>query len=217
LRDRLPARQFWRFVDHDEALLAVASRAHAGTVQLETRLTDLDRAIEETLALATDLVASSAFIDLVSELWLARMVRSVANAAVPAYLALAYDGHVICQPRHPLDDGVMAEFHRHQQRDKGFGPALGPQAGTRAAQLFAACGYGVTSKRSDWRLDGADRAVQESMVCGWFDAVSELAALSRPALEDWRDQRLAWIADGHATMLVGHLDLWAVPPATAGG
>jgi hypothetical protein len=217
LHNRLPARQFWRFVDNDEALLARAVRAHSGTVQLEARLTDLDRAIEETLALATDLVASSAFIDLVSEPWLARMVRSVANAAVPAYLALTDDGHVTCQPGHPLDDEVMAEFRRHQTRDKGFGPALGPRAASRAAQLFAASGYGVTSKRSDWRLDGADRAVQETMVCGWFDAVNELAALPRPALENWREQRLGWIAAGISTVVVGHLDLWAVPPEVGGG
>lgn len=211
LSPRLPPRQDWHLIDDEPALLRDAAHAGTGTIHTQSRLANLAEAIEDVLAIDADLVVSSAFIDLVSDAWLDRLVRSAAARRLPVYLAMSYDGEIACDPRHPLDDAVFATFDRHQQRDKGFGPALGPMAGAAAARKFAAAGYEVTRGRADWRVSPAERDVQRMMVEGWFAAVSELKMLDRPALAHWRDRRLAWIAEGRVTMTVGHLDLWAVP------
>jgi hypothetical protein len=211
LSPRLPPLQDWHLIDDEPALLRDATRAGTGTIHTHSRLANLAEAIEDVLAIDADLVVSSAFIDLVSDAWLDRLVRSAVARRLPVYLAMSYDGEVACDPRHPLDDPVFAAFGRHQQRDKGFGPALGPMAGTAAARKFAAAGYEVTRGRADWRLARTERDVQRMMVEGWFAAVSELEMLDRPAVTHWRDQRLAWVAEGRTTMTVGHLDIWAVP------
>lgn len=211
LAPHLPPRQDWYLIDDDTALLREAAPAVAGTIRTHARLANLAEAIEDVLTIDADLVVSSAFIDLVSDAWLDRLVRGAALRRMPVYLAMSYDGHVDCQPRHPLDDAVMVEFDRHQQRDKGFGLALGPLAGAAAARKFAAAGYSVMRGRADWQVERAERDVQRMMVAGWFSAVSELDELDHAALAHWRDQRFAWIAEGRATMSVGHLDIWAVP------
>ncbi len=211
LSPRLPALQDWHLIDDEPALLRDATCAGTGTIHTQSRLANLAEAIEDVLAIDADLVVSSAFIDLVSDAWLDRLVRSAAARRLPVYLAMSYDGEVACDPRHPLDDAVSAAFDRHQQRDKGFGPALGPLAGAAAARKLAAAGYEVTRGRADWRLASTECDVQRMMVEGWFAAVSELEMLDLPALTRWRDQRLAWVAEGRVTMTVGHLDIWAVP------
>lgn len=211
LTPRLPARQDWHLIDDEPSLLRDAARVGTGTIQMHSRLADLAEAIEDVLAIEADLVMSSAFIDLVSDAWLDRLVQGTAARRLPVYLAMSCDGHVACGPRHPLDDAVFAAFERHQQRDKGFGPALGPMAAAAAARKFAAAGFEVKRGRADWHLAPAEHDVQRVMVQGWFAAVDELGILDRPAVAHWRDQRLAWIDEGRATMTVGHLDLWAVP------
>lgn len=211
LTPRLPPRQDWHLIDDEPALLRDATRTGTGTIHTHSRLANLAEAIEDVLAIDADLIVSSAFIDLVSDAWLDRLVRGTAGRRLPVYLAMSYDGHVECDPRHPLDDAVLAAFERHQQRDKGFGPALGPMACAAVARKFAAAGYDVTRGRADWQVARTECDVQRMMVEGWFAAVSELGMLDRPAVTHWRDQRLAWVAEGRATMTVGHLDVWAVP------
>jgi hypothetical protein len=210
LTPRLPPRQDWHLIDDEQALLRDATGG-TGTIHTYSRLANLAEAIEDILGTDADLVVSSAFIDLVSDAWLDRLVQKTMARRLPVYLAMSYDGQGECDPRHPLDDAVFAAFDRHQQRDKGFGPALGPMAGAAAARKFTAAGYEVTRGRADWRLARTERDVQRMMVEGWFAAVNELGILDPPALAHWRDQRLAWIAEGRATMTVGHLDIWAVP------
>lgn len=211
LKSRLPPCQDWYLIDDEPTLLRDAERSGTGTIHTHSRLANLAGAIEDVLAASADLVVSSAFIDLVSDAWLDRLVRAATARRLPVYLAMSYDGRVECDPRHPLDDAIFAAFDRHQQRDKGFGPALGPMAGAAAARKFAAAGYQVTRNHADWHVARAECDVQRAMVEGWFAAVSELQMLDGPSVSHWRDQRLAWVAEGRASMTVGHLDIWAVP------
>lgn len=211
LMDHLPGRQHWYAVDNEAVLLQDTSLATGETIRIESRLIDLADALEKVIALEADLVASSAFIDLVSDRWLDRLVDGLVAKSVPGYFAMSYDGRVTCEPRHPLDDAVIAAFGRHQLRDKGFGPALGPAAGEAAAAKFAAAGYAVTRERADWHVTPDETALQTMMVDGWFAAVQETVEIASDPLREWHEQRLHWIGEGVATMTVGHLDIWARP------
>ena len=83
-----------------------------------------------------NLVTASALLDLVSESWLAGLVRRCADNACGAYFALTYDGEVQWMTESAAgwridddpDDGLVRDaVNRHQRSDKGFGPALGPR------------------------------------------------------------------------------------------
>ena len=211
LTDRLPARQHWYAVDNEAVLLQDTKLATGETIRIEPRLIDLADALEKVIALEADLVATSAFIDLVSDRWLDRLVGGLVAKSVPAYFAMSYDGRVTCEPHHPLDDAVIAAFGHHQLRDKGFGPALGPGAGEAAAAKFTAAGYVVHREHADWHVTPDEAALQTMMVDGWFAAVQETMEIDSDRLREWHEQRLRWIADGVAKMTVGHLDIWARP------
>lgn len=211
LMPRLPAKQFWYPVDDEPVLLRDAELARTGTIQIEPRLVNLARSIEDVLSLPADLVVSSAFIDLVSDSWLDHLVSGTVTRALPVCLAMSYDGRAVCSPRHNLDGAVIDAFGRHQRRDKGLGPALGPTAGEAAAGKFRRAGYDVTVERADWHLAPEERDLQAMMVAGWHAAVGEMSEVASDALDAWFEQRRAWIAEGRATMMVGHLDIWAVP------
>lgn len=211
LMPRLPEQQLWVPVDDEPKLLREAELTKSGTIRIESRLVNLAQNLEDVLSIAADLVVTSAFIDLVSDHWLDRLVHGTTSRSVPVYLGMSYDGRIDCSPRHDLDDAIVVAFGRHQQRDKGFGAALGPAAGEAAAAKFGQAGYAVTVERADWQLDRDERDLQAMMVAGWYAAVAELDEFEPRDLRAWHDQRRAWIADGQSTMTVGHLDVWAVP------
>jgi SAM-dependent methyltransferase len=214
LSPQLPARQHWCLVDNDPVLLARASH-HARTLPASVTVTtwqaDLQHGIESVVAQETDLLTASAFLDLVSQAWLERLVASAAHYRRPVYIALSYDGRTSCEPPDPFDGRVLAAFNAHQLGDKGLGGALGPQAGAAAAQCFEAAGFTVRTARADWRLGQADSALQAQLLEGWHRAVSETGALSPHELDSWRARRLAFLADGRSRLCVGHVDLWAQP------
>jgi SAM-dependent methyltransferase len=214
LSPRLPAHQHWCLVDNDPVLLATASH-HARTlpasVTVATWQADLQHDIESVVALEADLLTASAFLDLVSQAWLERLVASAARHRRPVYIALSYDGRTSCEPPDPFDDHVLAAFNAHQLGDKGLGGALGPQAGGAAVQCFEAAGFTVRTAQADWRLGEADSALQAQLLEGWHRAVSETGALPQHDLNSWRARRLAALADGRSRLCVGHVDLWAQP------
>ena len=210
----LPARQHWCLVDNDPVLLARASH-HARTlpasVTVATWQADLQHSIESIVAQETDLLTASAFLDLVSQAWLERLVASAARHRRPVYIALSYDGRTSSEPPDPFDDRVLAAFNAHQLGDKGLGGALGPHAGAAAAQCFEAAGFTVCTAQADWRLGQSDSALQAQLLEGWHRAVSETGALPQYELDGWRARRLAFLADGRSQLCVGHVELWAQP------
>jgi hypothetical protein len=211
LSPRLPARQIWHAVDNESALLGEAELTGNGTIRLEPRLVELAENLDDALSVAVDLVTTSAFIDLVSESWFDRLVRGVTARSRPIYIGMSYDGRILCEPGDDFDETVVAAFGRHQRRDKGFGPALGPAAAVAAAEKFRAAGYVVMVERADWHLRQDERELQSIMVTGWFAAVAELGEVDPGALQAWHDRRQTRIVEGRSTMTVGHLDVWAIP------
>jgi SAM-dependent methyltransferase len=220
LAPHLPARQAWRLVDHDPVLLAEAARlagiAPAGPLDVTTLRADLATGLDEVVALDADLLTTSAFLDLVSDDWIARLVAAAARCRRPVYAALTYDGRVGCDPADPLDAAVLAAFDVHQRRDKGLGGALGPAAAAVAVRRFEAAGFTVVAARADWALPDDAAALQRRLLAGWHEAVAETGLLAPRVLDAWLERRLRAVGAGLSRLSVGHVDLWAKPPQDGG-
>ena len=207
---RLPARQRWRLVDNDLGLLAQASAlAHPPDLLIEARTIDLVRDLELALDGALDLITTSALLDLVSPDWLERLVVEAAARRLPVYAALTYQGQASLAPAEPFDLEIVAAVNRHQRRDKGLGPALGPEAGLSAVRAFERVGYAVVTGASDWEFAPQDGDIQLEVLSGWAAAAAELGELPQAAIDAWLVRRRALVAAGRSSMRVGHVDFFA--------
>ncbi|MFO0336436.1 MAG: class I SAM-dependent methyltransferase [Pseudomonadota bacterium] len=221
LAPRLPGPQRWRLVDSDDALLRHARERCVGLVDAAgapahatVERADLAGPALEAACAGARLVTASALLDLVSAAWLDRLASACARAGAIALCVLDYDGRRSCAPADPDDAAAHAAFDAHQRRDKGFGPALGPDACVRAAAAFAARGYRVRRARSDRQLDAADAAdaaLQRELLRGWAAAAIEAVPGERGRFEGWLERRLAHVDAGRSVLLVGHEDLLAIP------
>jgi hypothetical protein len=209
---RLPPRQSWRLVDNDLGLLVrTAALAQPPRLSVNAQAVDLARDLELALDGPLDLVTCSALLDLVSAPWLERLAVEAAARALPVYAALSYDGSATLEPGDAFDAEMVAAMNRHQRRDKGFGPALGPQAAAQAVARFEQVGYGVVQGRSDWVFGPHDGAIQEQVLAGWATAARELGDVPLDRIVAWITHRRELVADGRARMRVGHIDVFAIP------
>lgn len=212
LEPRLGASQRWRLVDHDADLLARATALlGAAGKSFETTPFNFSHSIEPLLEGVTDLVTASALFDLVSDLWLVDFTHSIATRRMPVYIALTYDGRVQLSPDDDLDAFILKAFNSHQLTDKGFGPALGYQAASRAIGLLEASGYKVVQGRSDWVATSADRSFLSSLLRGWADVAHDTRLLDASDIAAWLDRRLRALNAGGLTVRVGHVDFFAYP------
>jgi hypothetical protein len=194
----------WRLVDNDARLLAEAARRHPEAVTVEADLDDVD-------ALPLDdarLLTASALFDLVPDVWLARLADRLSRARVALYAALSYDGEMGWAPPDPRDGGILAAFNAHQRCDKGLGPALGPAAGARIAEVMAACGFVVRTASSPWRLGPDQAELQAALAADVAAAALEAGAHRAP---EWAQARRAAATAGASSCTVGHLDVLALP------
>jgi SAM-dependent methyltransferase len=211
LAAHLPRRQSWRLVDNDLSLLARAGANPPAGVTVTPAPVDLARDLEAALDGPLDLVTTSALLDLVSADWLERFAVEVAARRLPVYAALTYDGRAALEPADPFDARIIAAVNRHQRRDKGFGPALGPAAAAEAIARFQQVGYTVMQGASDWMFAPPDREIQADVLSGWAIAARELDELPLGDIAGWLARRRDLVAAGRATMRVGHVDLFARP------
>jgi hypothetical protein len=189
-------------VDHDPLLLARVPEM-AG---VETRCMDLSM-LDETIFEGRDLVTASALLDLVSEPWLRALADRCARSGAAALFALSYDGRIVCTPEDPDDGTVVTLVNQHQRTDKGFGPAVGPDAANVAARCFADLGYRVQRAPSDWLLTPASGPLQRQLIDGWAQAAAGMAPQQIRAIDAWRERRLAHLAAGWSAITVGHEDV----------
>lgn len=231
LVERLPRTRDWLLADHDAILLAASvdrmaewARARGyqviatgqeirldrdGTsVRVQRLCEDLSR-LDDRLFVGRSLVTASALLDLVSDAWLEALAGRCRASGAAALFALTYDGRIEVTPREPLDEEVRSLVNRHQQTDKGFGPALGPGAVASAARCFAARGYEVIRARSDWILSRDHRDLQRELVEGWAAAAIEMDPTRARLIDDWQTTRLKHVEAGRSEMVVGHEDLAA--------
>ena len=153
-------------------------------------------------------------LDLVSHDWLDRLVTEAAARRLPVYAALSYDGLATLDPVDALDSAVIDAVNQHQQGNKGFGPALGPEAAATAPSRFEAVGYTVTQGASDWVFGPKDAEIQTEVLTGWAVAAREVGAPSISDIIGWLARRRDHIAAGRSSMRVGHVDFFAQPIAT---
>jgi hypothetical protein len=200
-------RPSWLLVDHDPDLLARVPPSP----DVETRCLDLSTLGDRTIFDGRSLVTASALLDLVSEEWVGALAARCAANGAAVLFALSYDGRIVCSPEDPDDAAVAALVNEHQRTDKGFGPALGPDATDAAARCFAAVGYRIEQAPSDWLLAPESRALQNQLIEGWAQAASEMSPVRARVIDGWRDRRLAHVAAGWSEIVVGHRDFAAWP------
>jgi hypothetical protein len=205
----LPRRQSWRLVDNDLSLLARVQQVADAETSVRAIPVDLTRDLEAALDGPVDLVATSAFLDLVSAEWIERLVTEIAARNLPLYAALSYDGRVTFAPRDALDATILAAFNRHQATDKGFGPALGPAAAAEAVARFERIGYAVVKGASDWALGPPDD-LQAEILAGFAGAAAEVGVASGDIAE-WVSRRRSLLANERSSLQVGHIDFFACP------
>jgi SAM-dependent methyltransferase len=226
---RLGGRQRWRMFDHDPALLAAVPDALAAWAQAEGLQVaadgsitgrglhlqvqccraDLAAGLADLPLQGAALVTASALMDLVSARWLQALVAHCHASGAAVCWALNVDDRVDWHPLDADDARVHAAFRAHQQRDKGFGPALGGAAAACAADALRAAGYAVQLGPSDWQIGPHDAAMLRAMVQGIGDAAIEQAPADAARVQAWQARRLA--PGATAQLRVGHVDLWAWP------
>jgi hypothetical protein len=237
LAPRLPGRQDWLCVDVDATLLALLPErtrvwAEAAgqefapdgdaftlngpdcTCRVRCKMLDLSADLDQLHLPPGALVSASALLDLVSAEWLEGLMGHAAQARCPLLFVLTYDGRVELNPvvDGPVGDAeVIARVNRHQRSDKGFGPALGPDATAEAASIARRLGYRVHQATSDWHLGPDQAALQRALIEGWHAAAVALGLGDELALDHWRQRRLALLSAGSSRVDVGHRDLLLIP------
>lgn len=221
--------QRWRLADHDPRLLdAGIAATHAWAdargadvrrtgstlairgpdLDVEVHCEPLDLAELDTLELpARGLVTAAALLDLVSQAWLDGLAQRCRAARAAVCFALTYDGRTTAVPTDPADAELLALFNRHQLADKGFGPALGPQAAAAATAAFEGQGYELHTAASDWSIGPNESALQLALLDGWHGAAAEIAPAQAAMLQAWHTRRSEHVAAGRSQLRVGHVDL----------
>lgn len=215
VKPALDSTVIWHLVDHDAALLEIAAK-EAGSDEVILSKADLSTSLEAVFSQPTDLITTSAFLDLVSRDWLQNFVNQTANHNLPVYAALTYDGRAGCLPALEDDEIILNAFNRHQKTDKGFGEALGPDAASYAVHLFEEAGYEVITALSDWRAGPEHAAFQRMLLDGWRDAAGEIRPDLHSDFNHWFKEREALINNSQktgASVFVGHIDFLALAPA----
>jgi len=234
LAPRLGRDQDWLLIDHDPRLLdglasalsdwareqGYSARRRADALFIEGRdlrcrvrwvRADLTNGVAEGWLGDADLVTASALLDLVSADWLDELIHGCRRARVALSFGLNYDGRIAWQPTLPDDTRITAALNRHQRRDKGFGPALGPRAVQYAAEALCDSGFELMRGRSDWRLDPSAGELQGQLVADWAEVSAELEPEAGDRLGRWLKTRLQWREAGLSRLRIGHVDLFAVP------
>ena len=211
----LPSIQ-WRLVDNDPEVLAEAIDRHSNDYSVESFLVDLS----ETQKLPLDsvsLITASALFDLVSENFIQELCQLVKGKndyrPVGLYSALNYDGCIKWTPSHPLDAAILVNFNTDQRRDKGFGPALGPDASDFLQSQFNITKFQCLSATSPWLLDSGDYLLTESLINGISEVALQTDGLTNSDVLSWKAFRIKNIKTG--SCFLGHTDILVLPQSFA--
>lgn len=209
LSSYVPPDTTWHLLDYDPLLLAEAERRIGGKPTIRFRQHDLNDL--ESLPLdGVTIVTASALFDLCSADFCNRFIETISRHGTGLYAALNYDGVMRWTRPHPRDEQVVADFNRHQRGNKGFGPALGPDATQHLRLGLEWSGYIVRVAPSPWVLGPTEARLQEELLRGILSPLIEIGNLSPTQISDWLDFRLASIVAADSSCVVGHTDLIAL-------
>jgi hypothetical protein len=190
-------------VDHDPSLLA---RGPVQATPVRADVADLARVLPELGG--ADLITTAALLDLLDQRELGAIVDAVVDAGLPALFSLTVTGEAALDPPDPQDGPLADAFDAHQRRDGRPGPG----SGEVTAALFRARGWVVREARTAWELT-ADR--ESALVSAWLEGRVEAAVEHQPELAaaaaDWLDRRRVQLESGQLKVVVGHVDLLALP------
>ena len=224
----LGARQEWTLVDYDFALLEQAARSltewadeaqaigddlvlikDGKNIGVKFRIADLNTELEQVISGPIDVVTASALFDLISAPWMARFVAALKTTPAIFYTVLTYNGQDDFDPAHPFDWGIINAFKIHQKRDKGFGPAEGPQAAATLERVLKEVGYTVSTADTPWVLKPADAALKTELLQGLHNAAIETGLVSDNGAADWLFWRTAHADQKRSRLVTGHTDILA--------
>ncbi|HEY6643942.1 hypothetical protein [Povalibacter sp.] len=215
----LEGRQHWQTLDNDRELIA-RQPSQLADERFECNVSpqhfDLAAGLESLPLSGCQLVTASALLDLVSAAWLESLAFHCAALGLPALFSLNYDGRVQCLPEDPDDSWIIALVNRHQRLDKGFGPALGPDATSHACRVFESRGFQSRTTPSDWVIGPEGQSLQRELIAGWVAAACEMAPQEATCIEQWGKRRHAHAEAGRSRIQVGHQDFLAWPKALCG-
>lgn len=226
--------QQWLLLDNDAtllerlpALLGQWVKTHNATIEVDktqvrirhdnfsaavgTRLVNLATRLDSSYLQDTQLLTGSALLDLTSAPWLDKLSAMSQKSDCACLFALNYNGRIEWQPALPSDSGITDLLNQHQLGDKGFGPALGPNAGEYFARQLKAHKSQVMTAQSDWVINPSMIELQRAIVDGWAMAAKEQNINSADTIEAWLSERCALIENTESTLRVGHVDVLALP------
>lgn len=210
LNERLRNGTRWLMIDNDPLLLEEARRRIGARQEIAYRRHDLND-IDGLPLEGASIVTASALFDLCSERFCEALADRLAAAGCGLYAALNYDGVMRWSPTHPRDEEMVVLFNRHQRTDKGFGPALGPDATACLSRHLAERGFRIMIGESPWRMDEGTADLQTELLLGLRAPLLEISGLPEAAIDAWLQYRLASIHGADGSGLIGHADLLALP------
>ncbi|MEE2693902.1 MAG: class I SAM-dependent methyltransferase [Pseudomonadota bacterium] len=160
---------------------------------------------------SADVITASAFIDLVSLSWIEQLVAFCRKAQTSFYGCLTYNGIIEWSPGHSCDRAFLQLLNNDQRRDKGMGPALGPEAFQVINNSFRSSGFVVKTGSSPWILDSNDCQLQKALLLQWVRLLGQKSGWPVWKINEWNEFRLAAIVEGKSQLKVGHQDIWVVP------
>jgi hypothetical protein len=197
----------------ERALTAMPARAADGSsVMADVAEGDITALSAADLG-GTAVVAASALLDLLTAEEVDNLAAACVEAGCAALFGLSVTGMVAITPPDPLDGRFEAAFNAHQRRRAGGRRLLGPDAGDAAAEAFARRGAAVTTRPSPWRFGANQAELAEEWLRGWIAAACDQQPdLTRHA-DSYLNRRLDACASGALRVVVGHLDVLALPEA----
>ncbi|MDR6101506.1 SAM-dependent methyltransferase [Agrobacterium larrymoorei] len=209
LSPRLPDVK-WKLLDYETRLLDEAKRQIGPRDHVSFHCADLNT-LDESLLNNVAVVTASALFDLCSADFCRRFVERLARKKIGLYAALNYDGAMEWSIKHPLDRAVVASFNQHQRTDKGFGPALGPDASGYLSSLCEDAGFSVKTASSPWALGPDSEALQSEFLAGLAAPIQEIGNIDTAEFKSWLEFRFSRVGVDGSRCIVGHTDFLALP------
>lgn len=186
-------------------VLRIEHENYSATVKIQ--LLNLALQLNELPMKDVHLLTASALLDLTSAAWLDQIAGLVAEHHCSCLFALNYSGNIHWQPELDSDDTIKTLLNLHQLKNKGFGNALGPEAGNYFASALLQLGRNCETDDSDWTINAQSQALQHAIVDGWAPAALDQDDNYSELIERWHSRRREIIQQAQSSLTVGHVDV----------